>query len=568
MSIPGFPASYLLEVQRGGELQSAIALGYVMRMDRAVVPSHTTTYTLGKMPVREHAGNRYQTITLTGRSGLASRRQYRVARNKAGRTEEVSEFATGPELFRELSRFLESYEEDAKRHNEHPSRIRDTITSRSLAQRVSGGLKFEVQTHVANVAQQRKESGRKRDQYRLVFRGLDERLDVLVEVLGFNWTRSAATSRHSYEWSLALQGYAVAEALEKPFGVLGTLADQAKAIAKMVNQFSNAVTLADDAVSQLDHTLDAFKEPLRSISKIGGALGELANSVGSVAAWPLEMATTGTKAAEDVVFGVHDLWVALGADDRARTGPVIRRIVRGLRDAATAARVALMRTGNAKLARNWDPTAGTPVPTTYHITDRRVVKNRPIKAGESLQDIAEEALNDRDLWDDILKLSGLHSPFLSPDGAVLQPGTTLVVPVPPTTELTENEIEDLFGTDLRLDFQFTNEGLQVDLLAKGTEDIQTITGPANLDQALTLRLLTRKGDNTVFPSIGLPQLVGEATSAEALGHFAAHVRTQLLSDPRIVKLHKLDIADIGDGMTAYAELEAFDGSSRPVTVPS
>jgi hypothetical protein len=570
MAIPGYPSNYLLEVQKGGQLQRAISLGYVLRLERVNMPSHTVTYTLGKLPVREHAGNRFQVLSLMGRSGLASRRQYQVAPAKgSGRTEDASEFGTGPKLFRNLSAFLEQYEEDARNFNEVQRRAKESVTKQTLLQRTEGKLSFKDQAHTANLVQQEadRQSGLD-EEVRLVFRALDERLDVLVEALQFQWTRAFNTSRHSYEWTLSLQGYGVAEALEKPFGVLGTVADQTRNIAKMMDGISNTVALADDALEQLDSTLDAIKEPLRSLSKLGGALESLGTTASGIASWPTEMATTWIGALEDTISGTLTIWEAFDADERARTGPVVQRVTRQLRDAQIAARVALVSTGNAKAGHSWTPTANTPKVQASYTSDRRVVKTHPVKAGETLYDIAQQLLDQRVRWIDLMELNGLYSPFADARGVVLQPGVQLIAPLPPEAVLTENEIEDLYGTDLRLDFQFTNEGLQVDLLPKGSDDIQLINGPDNLSQALTMRLLTRKGDNTVFPAFGLPRLIGEPNTAEAVGHFAAHVRTQLLSDPRIAKLRSLDIADTGDGLTADAQLETVEGSSRVITVPA
>ena len=134
--------------------------------------------------------------------------------------------------------------------------------------------------------------------------------------------------------------------------------------------------------------------------------------------------------------------------------------------------------------------------------------------------------------------------------------------------MTPNEIEDFYGTDLRLVPQLTNGVLSFDLAMKGAGDVQLISGPPNLEQALTLRLLTTKGDNTTFPDLGLPDLLGDPSSAETLGHFAAHVRTQMLSDPRIARLRELIITDTGDGLEANARLETAEGSIKTVTIPA
>jgi hypothetical protein len=569
--IPGYPTNYLLEVQKGGKLDRAISLGYVISLTRVNIPAKSTTYTLGKLPVREHSGNRFQQWTIAGRSGLASRRQYKLDTVAgSGRTEDASEFGTGPELFRNLSQFLDKYEDDAAKYSGVPQRGEQVVTKRALLQRAQRTLSFAEQTHTVRLRQQEAErrQGVTDNEPRMVFRALNERLDVLVETLQFQWARVAGTSRHSYEWTLTLQGYGVAEALERPFGILGTIAEQTKAVAKMVDELSNSVALAEDALKQIDSTLDAFKEPLRSVSKLGGALESLGARTAAVANWPLEMATTWLKATEDANIGLYSIWEALPSSERTRTGPILQRVVRQLRDAGTAARVALVSTGNAKLARNWDASANTPSVRASYTSERMVVKTHPVKAGETLYDIAEQLADDRTRWVDLLTLNELYSPFLDPRGVVLQPGVQLIAPLPPDATLTDNEIEDLYGTDMRLDFQYTDEGLQVDLLAKGSDDIQLVSGPENLEQALTMRLLTRKGDNPSFPSLGLPQLVGESNNAEALGHFAAHVRTQLLSDPRIGKLRQLDLEDTGDGLVANAQLETVEGSSRVITVPA
>lgn len=113
--------------------------------------------------------------------------------------------------------------------------------------------------------------------------------------------------------------------------------------------------------------------------------------------------------------------------------------------------------------------------------------------------------------------------------------------------------------DLRL--RFNGDGL-VDL-DLGLGDVRTVEGTDNLVQALTLRILTRRGELGILghPRYGsrIAELIGEPLDRENLGLLRRYVRKTLLSDPRVADVVRLDLRTRSPGVV---EVEAVVKPAR------
>jgi len=65
---------------------------------------------------------------------------------------------------------------------------------------------------------------------------------------------------------------------------------------------------------------------------------------------------------------------------------------------------------------------------------------------------------------------------------------------------------------------------------------------------------------------GLPLLVGTSGSSGTRAYVAAHVRDQLLRDPRVQSISALAVEDYGDTYTVEAEVVSQDSSGAALTV--
>lgn len=95
------------------------------------------------------------------------------------------------------------------------------------------------------------------------------------------------------------------------------------------------------------------------------------------------------------------------------------------------------------------------------------------------------------------------------------------------------EREDLFGTDLRL----MEAAAAMDVVADPTGDLAPVRGNENIVQALTMRLLVRKGElaRLGWPNYGsrLHELIGEPNNQRTRTILMAHARTAIEQDPRV-----------------------------------
>jgi phage baseplate assembly protein W len=100
----------------------------------------------------------------------------------------------------------------------------------------------------------------------------------------------------------------------------------------------------------------------------------------------------------------------------------------------------------------------------------------------------------------------------------------------------------LFGNDLRL----FEEGGAFDLTADHVGDLALAAGNDNIVQALTLRLLVRRGELAPlgWPTYGsrLHELIGEPNNRRTHTILMAHARAAVEQDPRVVEV---------TGMRAY-----------------
>jgi phage baseplate assembly protein W len=99
--------------------------------------------------------------------------------------------------------------------------------------------------------------------------------------------------------------------------------------------------------------------------------------------------------------------------------------------------------------------------------------------------------------------------------------------------------EDLFGDDIRV----AERAHGFDMVAGAGGDLEKAEGAANIEQALTLRLLVRRGELAPlgWPTYGsrLHELIGEPNNSRTRAMLMAYARTAILDDPRVVGVTSL-----------------------------
>jgi phage baseplate assembly protein W len=118
------------------------------------------------------------------------------------------------------------------------------------------------------------------------------------------------------------------------------------------------------------------------------------------------------------------------------------------------------------------------------------------------------------------------------------------------------ERERLMGADLRL----ADRARGFDLVAEGGGDLAIAAGPDNMEQALRLRLLVRRGELAPlgWPDYGsrIHELIGQPNNQRTRTILMAHARAAILADPRVARIAALQARALpGERDTIQLDME-------------
>jgi len=559
--------NYILEVYMQGRLLWAFSLPFVNFYSKNREESSLLTWTMGDLPVLERSGVREERLNIRGRSGL----RYRLGTDWEGRTR----YDEGPALFREFERFMEEYQELAKRweYEDAARRVSSPKVIGASTKATTGWRFTGVDPQLAGVpttawldTAEKRNPGRtiEQDGVRMVVRALWEEHDLLVEPQQFNWSRATGSSRHSYEWDLVLVAYEKVKAHN--FLAFGTLRQTLRASARAIDSASEIITSGTSYLRDTKAALDSFKYPVRALVRLSRNVYSAANAGASLVAWPREAIEELGVLAEETTSALVETWAALPYTNRAAARSGLRSAMDFISEAR---RSAVSAYGQAYIRFGFTRDRVAPQSRTSPrlvSTQKRPVFVHVVGDGETLQDVAEQYLGDRSRWPEVASINGISIPWVLNTGEPILPGAVLYVPAPVGgADAAPGGVSDsvMFGTDLRI-------GADGDLVASAGDspsDVQTISGVPNFEQGLTVRLRTEQRQNVTFPNLGLPKLVGEPSFSRMSGYLAAHVRSQLDADRRVDRVTKLVVEDTGDGQSVDAEFRAVGGVNLAVTVP-
>lgn len=190
------------------------------------------------------------------------------------------------------------------------------------------------------------------------------------------------------------------------------------------------------------------------------------------------------------------------------------------------------------------------------------VKQIVMPINTDLEQIALDELNDPTRWIEIAELNNLYSPYVVQDQSstlsnVIKPGDTLLIPqeeifgldrAPKAKEITStiglSVVEKSLGTDFKVTKTF-------DIALANKRDLEVVSGPENMAQAIVLKLQYVKGELKKDPELGVGIVIG--------GKFLTleDIRDNLISsmnqDQRIESLS--DVALLRDGPALYMQFE-------------
>ncbi len=182
--------------------------------------------------------------------------------------------------------------------------------------------------------------------------------------------------------------------------------------------------------------------------------------------------------------------------------------------------------------------------------------------GDTLQTFAARVMGDASNWSVLIGLNGLMPPYLTDDpdsagaGVVLN-GSFLMIPA--ATPSTSLSADDVFKTDVLLD----EDGF---LSITENGDLATVSGVANLTQALENALDTDQGELLYHPEYGYlgRRLLGQKNGPTA-GMLAARYAKQTVSaDSRISSVTDSTATVVGDAINTIVQAETVAGTKVPI----
>lgn len=188
------------------------------------------------------------------------------------------------------------------------------------------------------------------------------------------------------------------------------------------------------------------------------------------------------------------------------------------------------------------------------------VRRAAINVDESIQEFAYRVLGDATRWVEVVGLNDLLPPFVGYGDRLAAPGALLIIPGDiPYAEYQDVDADLVYERDLAL----VNGDLAVT-----DGDLRTVSGVANLKQALTIRIVTGTGELIYHPRYGcdVKKLLGASSGPLAAVAAGAYVESALRSDPRIQRIESLDVDVVGDSVQITGTVNPITGSPRKVDI--
>ena len=182
---------------------------------------------------------------------------------------------------------------------------------------------------------------------------------------------------------------------------------------------------------------------------------------------------------------------------------------------------------------------------------------------DTLQAIAMRELGDGKRWVELAAINSLVPPYITDDAGLAGPGvlvTGALILVPAAAAAAITTDPDLV---YERDIDLSGGVLQ---LIDG--DFSTVSGVANLRQALLHRMDTDRGELVMHPEYGsrIRQLIGAANGPTAGQLAAAYARSAVASDPRVQRISSATAEVSGDSIRVTVVAEPITGRSIDVSV--
>jgi hypothetical protein len=442
----------------------------------------------------------------------------------------------------------------------------------------------------------------------LEFHSIKDDYHYLVVPMEFALTRNASKDRVTYRYSVRCEiiGSADAEVyIPSPdVGLLQSIQNAIQTIRDTVQGIKAAIDDVTAALDEIRRTITNAANIIRDVGDIVDAFSDLVDGVTKFAAIPSAFLTAVAEDVEsaaalaatiehfpasvaqtfrNIADGCDALKVAGRGkfeEDYAERARLYDRLAEGprlgkdpARDAAAAAlRSEATSAGTTStVARVFGAVKpGDPVRAALlgqksgRFRFANGFQSRVVGQGDTLTSLAAKYLKDPHRWPEIVIYNRLRSPYMA---AAKQPGALFVgdsvlipiadpagqIPALAPAPTKQADVDRYLGTDFEL-IQISGTktwGWEIDV-AGGSTDVQHVSGLANVVQAVGARFRTERRHNVLYPSIGLPRIVGTQGFGSSVVQAQYESRQQLLADLRISRVIKFGFTTVDDAVTLNA----------------
>lgn len=505
----------------------AISLPFVNNVSMNRNEATVLSWTLGRFPIREHAGIREHMITIRGRSGL----EKRLGSDAQG----GSLYADGPALFREIEEFFKQYQLLCEQ---------DSLDG-------WGAVHSATQMN---------------------FHCPFENVNLRVEPVSFSWNRASGTSRHSYEYTIQLRSYG--EAKPMSLGWLDFAKDAIRATGAFYDQWvTRHVAEIGFILNETNQTLDAARGLIGNVANTALEFRKTIAQVRAIRNQPAMVVHDIAKLGEQLTLAMQESIEAFSGESTQERDSFIRAmqsVGEWRRGSLTTVGLALQsledeepdngpgeqsHNQSVKSARRSASDGANVLPK-----QSKFEAQHKVGLGETTGSIAQKYYGSSSDWVKIANANGMMAKDLKADGSPLEPGDVLVIPLPAGAVGTQMPTKSPFGVDLAVN----EDG---DLVLSGTGDVALVSGVSNMEQALRVRILTDRGTVAAFPEYGMPRVVSKKNTLGFSGTVQSAVYTQVISDPRVESVGALNLLDGGDNFVVRCVAKPYLAAPIEVFIP-
>ncbi len=375
----------------------------------------------------------------------------------------------------------------------------------------------------------------------------------------------------------------IIQKFEKLFALIKRVAMPVGAIASKVFQ----------VFKDIENNVNAFKDLINTaVGTIRGAVNKWTDFVNNLISLPRQLLNSFVAVTQEIRRGLRaaltlagSVWSLTQKETWEAVWVEMKDAVLSIGDIGSAFTEALGKSGG-KVSNTAAPVsttqAGFTVPSFAEDSKYGSCVPYVVNPGDTLEAIALILYGDSSQWSEIANFNKMQGNMVGPDGSPIAAGSVILLPYSTLSGVAVPQAQakgDLYGTDWAIDpttgdrvintkpYTTYNGVNYVNSAPKGS-DYGTISGSANLIQAVANRAQTVVGSLTVAPEYGvLPFPVGTQLTTYAIASAMVSVQSGMTRDPRVFRVQRLKPTKKADKLTLDFQVVPVTGGAVGVVTP-